>query len=522
MANRYERKLQKIFTGNAQNDMTAKFGSMKTGTPVYSNDLDILQSTEYEQGWASSVLEDYAPFMEEMNGVQYGFSKQLAYLFQNGIPEWLETETYYIDQFCREGNLIYYSLIDNNVDNQPSLDNGTNWAVYKPSTDIIQNPFSILSGAVGSDGYANILYAPGSGTIDVTGTLSDFRNNNTGSRTITQTFGSPKTLVKFTATYFVYPSQSSSITVKAEAVLSDSSTIELGKLSRSVYSRLEQTISYNFSTPTVVTAIKFTYTQSGIGSGHITNINFTERKSNSTADTLYFNVGGSYPEIISTNVNGETFNMSYIEPVNVSEYSNGFYNIFIKPDGTAEVIKNNYYGQPNTPTPNEGDIWLDTCILPLKCSKYTSGSWVDFDGVYCGNITVNGGVITALNQPYFGVPKITKANGVVTRSLVYTYLDGANGLNIYNDGYCKQWGISTGSTWGIGTTNLLRTMSNNNYVLNITSQNTSTSDYTGTGNASLRGSSRAMYQQKNTNNFTHQNYETINWHIFGFLAQDQF
>ena len=117
-----ERKTQKIFAGNAATDELAVFGSMITGTPVYNDDIEALQSEAYTEGWKAAVAANEAPFMEEMNAVQYGFSKQLAYLFQQVIPEWDAGTTYYLNSFCQVGGVIYKSKLDENINHSPGDD----------------------------------------------------------------------------------------------------------------------------------------------------------------------------------------------------------------------------------------------------------------------------------------------------------------------------------------------------------------------------------------------------------------
>lgn len=126
-----QRKTQKIFCNSADSDQLAVFGSMSTGTPVYSSDIEELQSNEaFDLGWDAATLEDKAPFMEEMNGVQYGLTYQLAYNFQEGIPEYDAETTYYIGSIVKvlEDNkpILYTSLTDENLGNNPITD-ATNW-----------------------------------------------------------------------------------------------------------------------------------------------------------------------------------------------------------------------------------------------------------------------------------------------------------------------------------------------------------------------------------------------------------
>ncbi len=116
-----QRYLQKIFANNSN-----QVGVFGTGVDKEtSKNVETLQSADYENGWSSAIItnKNY-PIWQERDGVDYGFSYQLAYLMQNGIPEWLSTETYYTDNYCRYGSDIYYSLKDNNTNHNPALDDG--------------------------------------------------------------------------------------------------------------------------------------------------------------------------------------------------------------------------------------------------------------------------------------------------------------------------------------------------------------------------------------------------------------
>ena len=116
------RYLQKIFANNSN-----EVGVFGTGVDKEtSKNVETLQSADYENGWSSAVITDKNyPIWQEMDGVQYGLSYQLKYLFQNGIPEWLSTETYYANtSFCQYGGKIYQSLQDNNINHNPALNDG--------------------------------------------------------------------------------------------------------------------------------------------------------------------------------------------------------------------------------------------------------------------------------------------------------------------------------------------------------------------------------------------------------------
>ena len=120
------RYLQKIFANNSN-----QVGVFGTGVDKEtSKNVETLQSADYEDGWSSAIItnKNY-PIWQEMDGVQYGLSYQLKYLFQNGIPEWISTETYYTNNYCSYGGYIYQSLQDDNINHNPALNDGY-WTVY--------------------------------------------------------------------------------------------------------------------------------------------------------------------------------------------------------------------------------------------------------------------------------------------------------------------------------------------------------------------------------------------------------
>lgn len=123
------RQTQKVFASNANADQLAVFGSMKTGTPQYSSNLATLQSTAYTEGWSEALLNDKAPYMEEMNAVQYGLSYQIAYMLQEGAFAYDANTNYsatsIVKAFENGKMYFYHSLSDNNLGH--ALSNTTYW-----------------------------------------------------------------------------------------------------------------------------------------------------------------------------------------------------------------------------------------------------------------------------------------------------------------------------------------------------------------------------------------------------------
>lgn len=134
---RLTRKQQKIFAENATNN--GVFGSLQSNNPVTSNDPDVLQGRPaFEEGWNDATYSaELLPPLEEFQGLQYLFSRQFAYLFQEGIAEWDANTTYYKGSIVKTISgtqiVIYLSLIDNNIGNQAT--DTTKWQKLFDSDD---------------------------------------------------------------------------------------------------------------------------------------------------------------------------------------------------------------------------------------------------------------------------------------------------------------------------------------------------------------------------------------------------
>jgi len=124
------REMQKIFCGDVPpNNVVAVFGSLKNGTPTFTDDVTAIQALPaYGAGWAGATVLNQAPALQDMNALQYLFSRQLAYLFQAGIPEWNSETTYYVGSWATDSaGVPYVSLGNNNLNN--ALTDATKWKV---------------------------------------------------------------------------------------------------------------------------------------------------------------------------------------------------------------------------------------------------------------------------------------------------------------------------------------------------------------------------------------------------------
>lgn len=150
-----QRATQKIFAQNAGSQMVTAFGTAMTDSPTYTTDLATIQNANFLSGWASAVQADKAPYEEDTNGLFYAITTQIAYLLQQGIPEY-DANTEYnstsIVQAVQDGKLVLKrSLIDNNIGN-PVTD-ANSWGDFFSSSIVhpIGDPIITLSSTLEAD-----------------------------------------------------------------------------------------------------------------------------------------------------------------------------------------------------------------------------------------------------------------------------------------------------------------------------------------------------------------------------------
>jgi len=109
-----------------------QFGSLAAGAVQYTKDLALIQAlAAYDIGWAGAVVGNKSPSLEDMNGLFFLAFKQMAYLFQKGVPEWNADTNYYTGHLCSSGGVIYRSKVENNLNNPVSDTNS--WIEYVKS-----------------------------------------------------------------------------------------------------------------------------------------------------------------------------------------------------------------------------------------------------------------------------------------------------------------------------------------------------------------------------------------------------
>lgn len=180
---RITRKAQKVLGLNSV--QTGQFGSARASTFVLTKDPDVIQALPaFEQGWpAATVSGDNLPTMEETEGVDFLVTRQLAYIFQEGIPEYNATTEYHEDSIVKESGTVklYKSLTNTNTGNP--LSDPTKWAL---SIDLDNSGYHLNNYTATTDPTVNDDsadgYTPGSIWYNTTGTGEAFlcTNNTAG------------------------------------------------------------------------------------------------------------------------------------------------------------------------------------------------------------------------------------------------------------------------------------------------------------------------------------------------------
>lgn len=140
------RATQKVFGDNAGAvGNFGVFGSLAAGTPLYSKDPAQIQSlAAFLQGLGGAVVGNKSPAFEDINSLYLLAFRQLAYLFQQGVPEWDAETIYFQNGFASSGGKIYKSKTNDNLNNAVSDTN--NWieyvaSIYTPPTVTLQKQY---------------------------------------------------------------------------------------------------------------------------------------------------------------------------------------------------------------------------------------------------------------------------------------------------------------------------------------------------------------------------------------------
>lgn len=207
------RQTQKIFASNTNGQITA-FGTAKDAQPVYVNNAGAIQTSNFTQGWIPALTNDLAPFLEDSNGLWYMITSQVAYLLQEGIPEYDSNTEYFKGSLVKYTNgdgdvTVYKSTVDGNKNVNPTNANNNNWSIYLQdnnlakyeiglpqaslTNNLLKNEIWLEGQTVSRTQYTNLfnLYGTTYGAGDGVSTfqLPDMRNRVLWGKDTSDTFG---------------------------------------------------------------------------------------------------------------------------------------------------------------------------------------------------------------------------------------------------------------------------------------------------------------------------------------------
>jgi len=128
------RATQQILGSTAAGTDVSQFGSKSAGSPTYTKDpATIMALSQFLTGFRA-VTTSNAPYIQDMNAAFLAITSQIAYLLQEGVPEYDSSTNYFINSIVKKSGTadLYKSLTDNNLGN--ALTNGTYWQIVTTTT----------------------------------------------------------------------------------------------------------------------------------------------------------------------------------------------------------------------------------------------------------------------------------------------------------------------------------------------------------------------------------------------------
>lgn len=153
-----DRKLLEIFAEGAGNN--GVFGSAQAGSPATDTDPEVIQSlAAWDTGWDAAVLTGAKlPALEEFQGLTYVSTYHIAYILQEGIPEYNADTEYHANSIVKEAGTfnLYGSITNNNQGN--ALSDAANWQLLGDLADLVSAGLELASQAEAEAGVNNTKY----------------------------------------------------------------------------------------------------------------------------------------------------------------------------------------------------------------------------------------------------------------------------------------------------------------------------------------------------------------------------
>lgn len=130
------------------------FGSKALGATDYSTNPEEIQSLQtFKDGWKAACYTftnallkiETTPFWQDFNGLEILKNEHLRYLYQEGIAEWNSLTEYHLNSLVKINDIIYISLINDNVGNNPVSTLGAGWNYFYNSSEFLRKDDNLNS-----------------------------------------------------------------------------------------------------------------------------------------------------------------------------------------------------------------------------------------------------------------------------------------------------------------------------------------------------------------------------------------
>lgn len=470
------RKQQKVFAASASNN--GVFGSLQANDPAYSQDPDVIQSrTAYANGWNDATYSaEKLPPLEEFQSLQYLFSRQIAYIMQEGIPEWNTNDTYYkgalVKSIQQDGSFILYaSIVDNNQGNL--VTDTTKWQITNTSTNFHQGI---------PNWRADVIYSEGDWVKTKVGSnwaiYESIQNNNLNNAVSDRSYWTIKPFSKtvlFTPTWFDYVVQDESW-LRADDFTWHDGTVytngynhlvaDIANISPQTETIGSYTVTYYQATDghkivlaNQETTVANIYNESGVAWYYIidtTNTRFKLPRENPAREVL----GKSTPVVFADGV--KSFNNSDVSgaDIKLNVYSPGGSFAASSVLAGSTTISNDYIVSSSTNNPDIGTVFK--ADLSETTGVYKGKQYLYFYvGQFSQSATEQSAGITTsqLNQ------KVDVSDLVECKVVVESYSNGDNWYRVWSDGWVEQGGYTSSAS---ATINLLKQFADTNYQVMAT------------------------------------------------------
>ena len=137
--NRITRQTQKIFGVDSGFEQMIQIGSLAAGATQYltpvPGSIPTLQSLQnYLDGWYNIAINSASPTIEDMNGLFFLLTYQVAYGLQTGVPEYDSGTTYYASNVVQVPLVIFTITSGSATQGATYTNNGATFTVLTTAT----------------------------------------------------------------------------------------------------------------------------------------------------------------------------------------------------------------------------------------------------------------------------------------------------------------------------------------------------------------------------------------------------